>query len=162
MVISAAGSRVPFRQTLYPTIVQSLPFQLEVLNKNVTFSEPDTTVSVYTYFDEIHSPLFSAYLTEYTVRLPGKIIGALKGDQTDKQPLPKGFETDTVYNVTKSQMNIVNDMRERISISMNEQTGILSLTVQMPDPKAAAEVGQISISLIKEYIANYHDAQGDG
>jgi len=150
------GQQGSISPQLYPTIIQSLPFQLELLNKKVNFSEPDTTVSVYTYFNEMHSQSVFSYALEFTIGLPGKIIGLFKGDQKAvEQQLPKGFETDTVYTISKNQMAIVKDMRRRISVSLNKETGILTLTVKMPDPKSAAGVGQVSIALLKDYMKNY-------
>lgn len=139
---------------LYPQIVQSLPFQIELLNKEVTFAEPDTTTTVYNFFDEIYTPSVFSYAMEYTIGLPGKIIGLFK-EEAPEQPLPKGFETDSIISVTKDQMAIIENMRERVSVSLDEESGVLTLTAEMPDPKAAAQVGQMSIELLKEYVTGY-------
>lgn len=140
--------------TLYPQIVQSLPFQLEVLNQRVEFARFDTTTTVYNFFDEVYGQSVFSYLTGYTIGLPGKIIGLFKPEIAE-QPLPQGFATDSVVSVSKDQMEVIEDMRERISVSLNEETGVINLTVQMPDPQAAAEVGKLGISLLKEYMTNY-------
>jgi len=141
--------------TLYPQIVQSLPFQLELLNQRVHFADFDTTTTVYAFFDEVYTPSVFSYMTEYTIGLPGKIIGLIKGEEEMEQPLPKGFETDSVVSVTKSQMEIIENMRERVTVSLNEESGVINLTVEMPDPNAAAQVGKTSIALLKEYMTNY-------
>jgi len=141
--------------TLYPQIVQSLPFQLELLNKEINFPEFGTTTTVYQFFDEVYTPSVFSYLMEYTIGLPGKMIGLVKGEEEIERPLPQGFETDSVVSVTKTQMEIIEDMRERVSVSLDEESGVINLSVIMPDPNAAAQVGKTSIGLIKEYVTNY-------
>lgn len=141
--------------TLYPHIVQSLPFQLELLNKEVEFAEFDTTATVYTFFNEVYSPSVLSYATEYTVGLPGKIIGLFKGEEGIERPLPQGFAVDSVVSVTEGQMEVIKNMQKRVTVSLNEESGVINLTAKMPDPNAAAQVGKTSISLLKEYMTNY-------
>jgi len=139
---------------LYPQIVQSLPFQLELLNQEVQFNEFDTTTTVYSFFDEVYTPSVLTYIKGYTVGLPGKIIGNFR-EESPKTALPRGFEADSIISVTKAQMQIIENMRGRVNVSLNEETGVLNLTVEMPDPNAAAQVAKTSIELIKEYVTLY-------
>lgn len=141
--------------TLYPQIVQSLPFQLELLNKEMKFAEFDTTTTVYAFFDEVYTPSVFSYVRGYTLGLPGKIIGLFKGEEKSQRPLPQGFAADSVVSVTKDQMSVIENMQERVTVSLNEETGVINLIVQMPDPNAAAQVGKTSIGLLKEYMTNY-------
>ncbi|MDR8393500.1 Wzz/FepE/Etk N-terminal domain-containing protein [Aliifodinibius sp. S!AR15-10] len=140
--------------TLYPQIVQSLPFQLELLNKKVHFAEFDTTTTVYAFFDEVYTPSVFSYVLEYTIGLPGKVIGLFK-PEAPEQPLPRGFAADSVVSVTKDQMEVIENMQERVTVSLNEESGVINLNVEMPDPNAAAQVGKTSIVLLKEYMTNY-------
>lgn len=139
---------------LYPQIVQSLPFQLELLNQEVRFDEFDTTATVYTFFDEINTPSVFSYITGYTIGLPGKIIGLFQ-EKDPKMGLPRGFEADSIISVTKEQMEIIDNMRGRVNVALSEETGVINLTVEMPDPNAAAQVAKTSIELIKEYVTLY-------
>lgn len=141
--------------TLYPQIVQSLPFQLELLNKKVRFARFDTTTTVYNFFDEVYIPSVFSYVKEYSIGLPGKVLELFKAGEKVEQPLPRGFETDSVVSVTEDQMEIIKNMRGRVDVSLNEETGVINLSVTMPDPNAAAQVGKISIGLLKEYMVNY-------
>lgn len=139
---------------LYPQIVQSLPFQLELLNKEVTFSSFDTTTTVYHFLDEVYSPLVFSSLLDYSINLPGKVVGLFSNDELDF-PLPQGFGTDSVVAVTKAQLGVINDLRDRVTVSLNEETGVINLKVVMPDPNAASQIGKEGIVLIKEYVTNY-------
>ncbi len=146
----------------YPTIVQSLPFQLELLKEEVHFSELDTTMSVYTYFDEIYTPSVFYYIRAYTLGLPRKIMNLFSTKQQSDQEVQlsrgqgvEGFKTESIYFVTGRQMSVISKMRERISANMDRETGTLQLVVEMQDPRAAAEIGQASIKLLKEHVISY-------
>jgi uncharacterized protein involved in exopolysaccharide biosynthesis len=139
---------------LYPQIVQSLPFQLELLNQEIRFDEFDTTTTVYNFFKEVNTPSVFSYLKIYTIGLPGKIIGLFK-EETPEMALPRGFEADSIISVTKEQMEIIENMRSRVNVSLSEESGVINLTAKMPDPNAAAQVAKTSIELIKEYVTLY-------
>lgn len=139
---------------LYPDIAYSLPYQVELMSTPVTFSEYDTTVTVHSFFTEIYSPSLFGYLLEYTVGLPGKIIGLSSGDE-EPIPLPRNVDRSTVLSLTKGQMETVEKLRERLTVSVDQKTGVLTLSSELPDPKATAEISQAGIKLLKEHIKQY-------
>lgn len=139
---------------LYPQIVKSLPFQLALLNKRIYFEDYDTTTSVYNFIDNIYKPSFYSYIIDYTIGLPG-IIKEKFFSEEDKKPLPKGFEVDSIISVTKDQMDIIDEMQKRVMVSLNEETGVISIIVKMPDANASAQVSKACIGLIKTYVTNY-------
>ena len=52
-------------------------------------------------------------------------------------------------------MNVINNLRGRVNVSLNEETGVINLSVKMPDPNAAAQIAKTSIELIREYVTQY-------
>jgi len=141
---------------LYPNIVQSLPYQVELMNTEVYFADYDTTATVHDFFSEIHSPFSLVGLVKgYTIGLPGKIIGLFKSEEQHVNPLPKKVDRDSVLKLNREQMETVKTLRERLSISVDQETGILTLTSEFPDPQAAAEVGRVGINLLKEQVKEY-------
>lgn len=141
---------------LYPNIVQSLPYQVELMNTEVYFSRYDTTATVHEYFSEIHSPFsLVGFVKGYTLGLPGKIIGLFESEEEQNIPLPQKVDRNEVLSLTKEQMGTVNNLQQRLSISVDQETGILTLTSEFPDPRAAAEIGRVGINLLKESVKEY-------
>lgn len=140
---------------LYPNIVQSLPYQVELMNTEVYFSDYDTTATVHGFFTEIYAPSVLGYLKEFTVGLPGKIIKLFKTEEQDFRPLPKKVDRDSVLSLTEEQMETVEKLRERLNVSVDQETGVLTLRTEFPDPQAAAEVGQVGIRLLKANVKEY-------
>lgn len=159
-VIGLGGSNLDLDQQesispeLYPEIVNSIPYQLELLNEPITFARYDTTVSSYTFFKEVYSPSVFGYIKEYTIGLPGKIVGLFTPDDPP-DPLPKGFPADSVVTLTKGQNAVVEKMKDRISVILDDDNGTIKLSVKMPDPKATADLGKVSIELLKNYVTDY-------
>ncbi|MEL7834094.1 hypothetical protein [Fodinibius sp. Rm-B-1B1-1] len=139
---------------LYPNIVQSLPYQVELMNTKIYFSRYDTTATVHAFFNEIHSPSLFGYIGKFTIGLPGKIAGLFEEEQEDR-PLPQKVDREAVLSLSKEQMETVKTLRERLSISVDQETGILTLTSEFPTPRAAAEVGQKGIQLLRKNVEEY-------
>lgn len=140
---------------LYPNIVQSLPYQLELMNTEVYFSEYDTTTTIHDFFINIYSPSILSYVKGYTIGLPGKLIGLFKAEEKDLESLPNSVARDSVIRLTKKQMETVDKLRERLTISVVQETGVLTLSAEFPDPRAAAEIAQAGISLLKKNVKEY-------
>lgn len=142
------------RVDLYPQIVQSLSFQTNLMNQDFTYPEYDTTATLYEYFMEIHSPGVLAYIQQYTIGLPFTILGALKGDP-EEEMVAEAQQDPEILSLTKDQMEVVKNLRERVGVSLNEETGIVSVNVRMPDPKVAAQVAKYTIGELTEYLVEY-------
>ena len=150
-----AGNSNAIRVQLYPDIVNSLPVQLQLLKEEVYFAEYDTTISVHSYFEEVHSPSVFGYFSEYTIGLPGKIAGLFKSEDTIPLKIPDLTQDQKVIDISRDQMLLVEMMRERVSVSLNEETGVVTLSVEMPDAKAAAELGERAYELLTKYLTEY-------
>jgi len=47
------------------------------------------------------------------------------------------------------------EFRKRISVDVDSKSGILTLTAEMPDAVAAAELAQLSIDILTKYVSDY-------
>ncbi len=120
------------RPDLYPTVVGSTPFFLELFKcKVVTRKREQMTFSQfydkYVLDDDIDE--------EYT-----KL----------KYPLNKDYLAVT-YQTEKN----LKDLRKRITSSIDKKTGVITFTVKMPDPIVAALVTKFSMEYVKQYVINY-------
>lgn len=138
---------------LYPKIVSSNPFMLELMNTPVHFSEVDTMVSVYTYFTEVAKPGLLGTVKKYTLGLPGVILGALIKPQ-EELALP-GDEGEKPIYLTKDQYELKKNLVKKISLAVDKKEGYLTLTVTMPEALAAAEVAQKAQALLQDYITRF-------
>ncbi len=146
------GGQGSISPDLYPEIVQSLPFQLNALNKELTFENQDTTVSSYFYFKELGSPSLFGYILGYTLGLPGKIKSLFKENSNDKIT---NNEEGGILRLTEEDYRLIKRFRKKIEVEVDQKTGIISVTTEMPDPMAAAELTQVCVDLLQEHVINY-------
>lgn len=142
------------RVDLYPQIVQSLSFQTNLMNQEFTYPEYDTTATLYEYFMDIHSSGILASVEKYTVRLPFTILGALSGEP-EEEMLNEAEQDPEILSLTRDQMQVVKNLRERVGVSLNEETGIVTVNVRMPNARVAAQVAKYTIGELTEYLVEY-------
>lgn len=138
---------------LYPQIVQSLPFQLEIINKELTFEKKDTVVSSYVYFKEIDSPSLLGYVAEYTIGLPGKVKKLFSGEG-EEMPVIKR-EGSEIIRISKEDSDLIEAFKDRFSVIADVKTGLITISTEMPDPNAAAELAEAGINLLQSHVINH-------
>ena len=151
MSLSKEGTIAP---EVYPKIMKSLSFQHKLLQQEIYFSELDTTVSGYTYFNDIRDWSAFEFLIEYTIKLPEKFGSPPKAKKLPDW-LRKHFDEDAVVELSKDELEVISNMKERVMIELNSQTGVLTVSATMPDAIAAAQVNQKVINMLKKFIKAY-------
>ena len=79
----SSGSGGDLSPLVYPQIVGSVPYRLELLHTPLHYAKADTAVSMYTYAKEYSKPTVMGTIRKYTLGLPGVIIGAFKKEKPE-------------------------------------------------------------------------------
>lgn len=143
---------------LYPQIVQSIPFQVELMDTPVRFASYDTTATLGEFFRDIYAPSVLGYVRQYTIGLPGKLSSAIRGDgdvALRQAPAGSTLDRDSIYTPTREEKRVMESLIERINISQQQESGIVNISVEMPDPRAAAETGRAALNLLKQHVKEY-------
>ena len=143
------------RVDLYPNIVQSTNFQMQLMQQPFYFSDIDTTATLFEYFTELNSAGVLGFVAEYTIGLPGKILGAILPKKELMTSVPGATEESLVLNLSKDEFGVISTLRQKITASLDEQSGIVSVTVTLPDNVAAAAVTEYTIRELTEYLTEY-------
>lgn len=138
---------------LYPKIVSSNPFMLELMNTPVHFSDVDTTVSVFTYYTEVAKPGLLGTIKKYTLGLPGVILKALIKPKAE--PTLQALSGNKPLCLTKEQYELKKKLVENINLQVDKKEGYLTLSVTMPEALAAAEVAKKAQALLQDYITRF-------
>lgn len=143
------------RVNLYPQIVSSLSFQKQIADQEFYFPDYDTTVSLMDYHLEVQTPGVMGYVKMLTIGLPGTIIGAVTSGDEELQKEAAASADQEIISLTKDEMKVIEDLRSRVTASLDEESGIITVKAQMPDPKLAANVAKYTIELLTEYLTEY-------
>lgn len=137
--------------SLYPDIVESVPFATSLFDVPVTDKEGKTyTVKEY-LTEKTHGPWWSAIMG-----LPGKAIGAVMGvfrSHDDKED-EEEHVTDN-FQLTPQENGLVGQLRRRVSASIDQKTNIITIEATMQDPLVSAILVDTVVARLREYVTNY-------
>ncbi len=144
---SASDDMTPL---VYPQIVTSTPFQLELMNTNFSFSGVDHPVSLFEYYTKIAKPGILSLIGKYTIGLPGLIITAIKGNDTT----PKNDGNGPI-SLTKDQEKVRKMIETKVVLDLDSKQGFLTLSASFPEALLSAQVADQARNLLQKYITQY-------
>ena len=138
---------------VYENILKSTKFKKELMQTEINFEKADRPVSFYEYYtsEEFNKPTVVDYVLKYTIGLPGVIMGTIRGEQ----PEPDYSSAEggaKIESLTKDEYKVLSLLGESVMLSLDDKKGYVSITVNMPEPLAAAQLAQATLNLLQEYI----------
>jgi LPS O-antigen subunit length determinant protein (WzzB/FepE family) len=142
---------------IYPQIVQSVPFQLELMETPFILEGIDKPISIFEYYTEDYAGInIISAVKKYTIGLPGVILGALKSKDIETPPAISG---DSLFYspiaLTEDQEAIRKILSERVTLETNDKEGYVVLNAIAHDPKLAAQVAHKAQLLLQKYITEF-------
>ncbi|WP_321516527.1 Wzz/FepE/Etk N-terminal domain-containing protein [Marinifilum fragile] len=147
---SSGGSDIP--PTLYPKILASIPFQKELMQTPLSIEGQTEKVTFAEYYLEIKKPGLLGYIKKYTIGLPGVILKAIRGNATDAR---LASPEDNLLSITQDEKKLIEILSSQLSIEFNDKEGYISLSVRMPQAKAAAQMVQKTQLLLQDAITTF-------
>lgn len=153
---SMAGINLDNRTTLdavypelYPDIVQSVPFMTALFDVKVSDAEGEHNWPVSAYIsEELKTPWWSVVLGT-----PLKAFEWIKELFTTTESSTKN-KVDP-FRLTKEENEIVKLLQERIAVSVDKKTQVVSLSVTMQDPLISATLTDTVMRNLQDYITEY-------
>lgn len=140
---------------IYPQIVQSIPFKLELMQAKLNFEGYDEKISFYDFYSDPQYAKFNVlgFVKKYTIGLPGTILGAIRRKKTSNSIAPQA--DNTIIQLTGKERGLMGLLGGSVYLNADVKQGVLTLTAIMPEAKAAAQLGQSAHELLKERIIEY-------
>ena len=138
---------------LYPDIIASTPFVVELFPVQVDFQDKKENLSAdyYTYLkDYTRGPWWGKVLG-----FPMKALGWVMGLFREKEEAVEGYAVLDPRSLTQEQAEIAKAIRESISLSVDKKTSVISLSVTAQDPNVATRISEEVIDRLKTYVTNY-------
>ena len=136
--------------TMYPNIVQSIPFLQELINAKI-------------YNPKIKKwQLIKDYLQENTTNAPLQLFSREEdpSEQFDKDlknvviPSNNGEKIDFI-NIDKKQAGLLNKLKGFILVEIEKKTSLILIKCTLPDPIIAANLASLVQGQLTKYIVNY-------
>lgn len=152
--LGGSSSNDALTSDLYPDVVKSTPFLLDVLQQKITDSKNHKTMTVEEYLKKYTSPSPAG--------IPGYILTKIRGKQKNNREI-KHFRKG-VIKLSKEQTDLLKTLNEMIQVEVQDQgnkllkrkSKIFSVTVEAQDPLVSALLADSVVSCLKRYVVNYN------
>lgn len=160
---TSAMSSQELSPLVYPQIVGSVPYRLELLYTPVHYEKVDTAVSMYTYYKDIKKPTVFETVKKYTIGLPGLILGSLRKDPPEVV-LVEGTASDGTpkpYLISKAEDKFLKYLAQTVTLTVDKKEGYLTLTVTGTERLQTAELAIKAQELLQEEITRFRTEKAE-
>lgn len=142
--------------TLYPDIVSSTPFILDLLDTPVsTINEEEADTTLAGYLKEYtKTPLISTIIS-----LPFKAVNGIISLFKSESDIVN--EKIDPFRLTKAQAKTVGGIRKLVIANVDKKTGVTTISVTMQDPLVAAILTDTVVVKLKEHITKYRVSKAE-
>jgi uncharacterized protein involved in exopolysaccharide biosynthesis len=145
--IGSMESSSEFPPTLYPQVVNGVPFRVELLSNKITFK--NELVVVKDYFLENKSSFnILRTIKKYTIGLPSLILSLFKNQK-------EYTNQSKIYSITEEDKGLFQILENNLSLSINEKEGFITISYTDNNKNVAAQVTQIAQNLLQEKIIEF-------
>ena len=152
--INLGGSSGPdaLSPELYPDIVKSVPFSVEMFDVKVTDKDGELNTTLYEYLKEEQKQPWWGYITAAPFKALGWVVSTIKGEDEEEGEGEGGVDS---FRLTKDQSSIITALGNRIAVSVDKKTFVITITTTMQDPVIAATVTNEVKEKLQSYITEY-------
>lgn len=168
---SLAGMDLGMTQTaelsplVYPQIVSSVPYRVELMHAPLHFEKADTAVSLLTYTKDYMKPGVMATVKKYTIGLPFLLLSKLR--KPKEVELPSGWEPGTgsseprPYTVTKDEEKMLKYLASAVTLAVDKKEGYLTLTVNGMEPVQTADLAIKAQELLQKEVTRFRTEKAE-
>ena len=142
---------------VYENILKSTTFRKELMQTPIEFEKAGKAVSFYEYYTskEYNKPSVLGYIKKYTIGLPFVILNAIRGEQELPQMSAAGDAAQQIESLTKEEYEVSKILSQAVTITLTEKKGYVTITANMPEAVAAAQLAQATLTLLQKYITEF-------
>lgn len=144
---------------IYPQIVSSTPFRLELLYAPLHYEKSDTAICMFDYARNYAKPTVMGTLKKYTIGMPGVILKILRGERPEIT-MPDGDGNEAVTGrravvVTNDEVEAMKLLAENLSLTVDTKNGYLTLKVTGSEPVQTTELALKTQDLLQREVTRF-------
>lgn len=157
--LTVQGTGDPSSPASITDIIENIDFQSQFIQEKVLFSNLETELTLQDYFTQYHEPplrskVYSTVI-DYTIFLPFTLYDLIRNaifSSTNSEPAERIEEDEDpdILVVSPQVLGLISEMEGRTNIQLEES--IITTSVRLPDPMAAAQANAILINRVQEYM----------
>lgn len=135
---------------IYPEILKSTPFLVELFNVQVETKKGDLKTTLYDYMDEYQKSPWFSYIISAPFDILGWCISLFKEKPEEGDPAKADY-----FDLTSKQTAIAKAIQGNIQSAVDKKTGMISLSVRMQDPLISAALADTIKEKLQIFIIDY-------
>ena len=132
--IGGLESSSEFPPTLYPQVVDGIPFRLDLLSSKIKFNNNEYVAKDY-FLEKTSFDFFGMIFNKEE-----QVLEPIKSD---------------IYSVTQEDENLFKELDKALSLSINEKEGFITISFTDSNKNVAAQITKIAQNLLQEKIIEF-------
>ncbi len=138
-----------FPPTLYPQVVESVGFKLDLLASTINLNDEQIFVKDYFINREGSSFNILGTIKKYTIGLPSLLLGSFNSLDV------VALSNLEIYSVSEEDKELFDAIAGALSLSINDKEGFITISFTDNNKNVAAQLTQISQNLLQEKIIEF-------
>ncbi|WP_299057954.1 Wzz/FepE/Etk N-terminal domain-containing protein [uncultured Polaribacter sp.] len=135
---------------LYPQIVASIPFQLALLETNLTIQNLENDVTYKEFYENVYSAGLLANIKKYTLGLPLVVVKLFRSKSASVgQNITQ--DNQEIITISDRENELIELISSQINLNVNVNEGFVSLEVTFPEAKASAQLALKAQQLLQDF-----------
>ena len=157
--LSSMSSSAELSPLIYPQIVSSVPFRLEMMHTPLHYSKCDTMISMIDYSEAgYEKPSIFGVVKKYTLGLPGVIMKAIRGEQPEVVLEDDGNDAEGAAKplvVTVKENEMLENFGAIMSLAVDKKEGYITLSVKGCEPIQTAELAMKAQQKLQDEVTRF-------
>ncbi|MDX1828781.1 MAG: Wzz/FepE/Etk N-terminal domain-containing protein [Lutibacter sp.] len=153
--LGSLGSDSGISTSLYPQIVNSIPFQKQLLQTPITIEGQEKPITYTDYYTNVYNPSLLGYIKKFTIGLPALIIKAIKSKPVIANKVKQSVDGNQIQTVTDDEYQLIKQLKDQLVIDINDKDGYVTISATLPEAKSAAQLAKKAQELLQHYIINF-------
>jgi len=149
--LGGMGSDSGISPELYPQILNSIPFQLELLQTRLTIEGQTKRITYEDYYTHVYSPGLLGYIKRYTIGLPRLLFNGIKEEPT--LTFRSGEEGNNLLSISEEEKVLIKQLSSQVFLDVDD--GSVTISGIMPEAIASAEMTIKVEKLLQDYVINF-------
>lgn len=153
--IGGGGGSESIPPSLYPKIVQSIPFKKELLKTPIYISSIGKEVTYQEYYRNHTKSNVLDVIAGYTIGLPRKILNLFKKESKQVAVNTEKNNEDKIYRITSEEKGLFGQLGSQLVVENNVKEGVVFLSFSMPEALPSAQMAKKAQELLQKAITDF-------
>lgn len=143
-----AANQDALNSSMFPDIIKSTPFIVEMYNVKVTPKDSTQSISLAEYISNQKKPWWS-----YCMGIPSFVIKYIMNIFSSQKTVEE--KNIDIYRLTTKQKGVIELIKASLKASEDKKSNMIIISATLQDPEVTATVADSAVSKLQKYIIDY-------